>query len=108
MDAGMSGGVYIMGKGHAQPLHALETQESEYLKATKRWVEAEFKFGEEGLLKDLPALKDFFFSTEKDFFPDVVIEVVSIFFLRFEEIVSVFFLSFSITLFVGYLSSCHN
>ena len=36
-------------------------------------------------------LKGFFFSTEKDFLPDVDIDEVSIFFLRFDEIVSVFF-----------------
>ena len=48
-------------------------------------------FGAEFLLTDLLDLKGFFFSTEKDFLPDVEIEVVSIFFLRFEEIVSVFF-----------------
>ena len=49
-----------------------------------------------------------FFSTEKDFLPSDEIDDVSIFFVRFEEIVSVFFLSFSITLFISYLSSCHN
>ena len=59
------------------------------------------------LLNDLLCLKGFFFSTEKDFFPDVEIEEVSIFFFKFDEIVSVFFLSLSITLFVRYLSSCH-
>ena len=40
-------------------------------------------------------------------FPDDEIELVSIFFFKFDEIVSVFFLSFSITLFVRYLSSRH-
>ena len=53
-------------------------------------------------------VKGFFFSTEKDFLPEVEIEEVSIFFFRSEEIVSVFFLSFSITLIVRYLSSSHN
>ena len=44
-----------------------------------------------GLFKDLLDLNGFFFSTEKDFLPDEVIEVVSIFFFKLEEIVSVFF-----------------
>ena len=56
------------------------------------------------LLKDLFDLKGLFFSTEKDFLPEVEINEVSIFFLRFDEIVSVFFLFLSITLFKGYLS----
>ena len=43
------------------------------------------------LIKFLLALNDFFFSTENDFLPDVLIELVSIFFFKFEEIVSVFF-----------------
>ena len=42
------------------------------------------------------------FSTEKDFFPDVEIEV-SIFFFKSDEIVSVFFLFLSITLLIRYL-----
>ena len=54
-----------------------------------------FIFGEDGvLLNVLLALKGFFFSTEKDFLPEVEIEEVSIFFFRFEEIVSVFFYLF--------------
>ena len=44
-----------------------------------------------GLLNDLLDLNGFFFSTEKDFFPEVEIDVVSIFFFKSEEIVSVFF-----------------
>ena len=36
-------------------------------------------------------LNGFFFSTEKDFLPEVVIELVSIFFFNPDEIVSVFF-----------------
>ena len=46
--------------------------------------------GGTGLLKSLFDLKGFFF-TEKDFFPEVDIDVVSIFFFKFDEIVSVFF-----------------
>ena len=42
-------------------------------------------------LVNLFCLKGFFFSTEKDFLPEVEIEVVSIFFFKLEEIVSVFF-----------------
>ena len=49
---------------------------------------------ENGLFKDLLFLKGFFFSTEKDFLPELVIDVVSIFFFKFEEIVSVFFCLF--------------
>ena len=44
-----------------------------------------------GLFNDLFDLKGFFFSTEKDFLPEVEIFVVSIFFFRFDENVSVFF-----------------
>ena len=44
-----------------------------------------------GLLNDLFCLNCFFFSTEKDFLPEVVIELVSIFFFTPEEIVSFFF-----------------
>jgi len=47
--------------------------------------------GDNGLLNGLLGLKGFFFSTEKDFLPDVVIEEVSIFFFKPDEIVSVFF-----------------
>ena len=43
------------------------------------------------LLNGLFDLKGFFFSTEKDFLPEVEIEEVSIFFFKPEEIVSVFF-----------------
>ena len=50
--------------------------------------------GADGLAKDLFDLKGFFFSTEKDFFPEVEIEVVSIFFFKLDEIVSVFFCLF--------------
>ena len=39
-------------------------------------------------------LKGFFFSTEKDFFPRVEMDEVSIFFFKSEEIVSVFFYLF--------------
>ena len=62
----------------------------------------------DGLLNDLFGLKGFFFSTKKDFLPEVDMDVVSIFFFRSDEIVSVFFLSLSITLLVRYLSSCHD
>ena len=47
--------------------------------------------GEVDLLNVLFDLKGFFFSTEKDFFPEVDIEVVSIFFFKSDEIVRVFF-----------------
>ena len=47
--------------------------------------------GVDGLLNDLFDLKGFFFSTEKDFLPEVEIELVSIFFFSPDEIVSVFF-----------------
>ena len=63
------------------------------------------------LYKILLEIKDIFnfdiknFATEKDFLPDVEIELVSIFFFKSDEIVSVFFLSLSITLLVRYLSS---
>ena len=60
------------------------------------------------LLNDLFDLKGFFFSTEKDFLPEVEIVDVTNFYFRLEEIVSVLFLSFSITLLVRYLSSSHN
>ena len=64
--------------------------------------------GDKGdLFGDLLSLKGFFFSTEKDFLPEVTIDEVSIFFFKPEEIVSVFFLFLSITLLVSYLSSCH-
>ena len=54
-----------------------------------------FIFGaEDCLLNDLFGLKGFFFSTEKDFLPAVVIEVVSIFFFKSDDIVSVFFYPF--------------
>ena len=46
-----------------------------------------------GLLYGLFVLKDFFLLTEKDFLPEVLIEVVSIFF-KLDEIVSVFFYLF--------------
>jgi len=59
------------------------------------------------LLNDLFGLKGFFFSTEKDFLPDVEMDVVSIFFFKLDEIVSVFFLSLSIALFVYDLSRGH-
>ena len=45
----------------------------------------------EGLLNGLFDLKGFFFSTEKDFLPEVEIAEVSIFFFSPDEIVSVFF-----------------
>ena len=45
----------------------------------------------EGLLYGLLTLTGFFFSTEKDFLPEVEIDVVSIFFFKSDEIVSVFF-----------------
>ena len=48
-------------------------------------------FVKEGLLNDLFVRKGFFFSTEKDFLPEVAIDVVSIFFFKLDEIVSVFF-----------------
>ena len=60
---------------------------------------------DEDLPADLLCLKGFFFSTEKDFLPEVEIDEVSIFFFKPEDIVSVFFLSFSITLLIRYLSS---
>ena len=47
--------------------------------------------GAVNLFNGLLDLKGFFFSTEKDFFLDVDIDEVSIFFLRLDEIVSVFF-----------------
>ena len=59
----------------------------------------------EVLFCDLLDLNGYFFSTEKDFLPDVEMELVSIFFFKSDEIVSVFFLSLSITLLVHYLSS---
>jgi len=45
----------------------------------------------DGLLNDLFGLNGFFFSTKKDFLPEVDKDVVSIFFFRSDEIVSVFF-----------------
>ena len=48
----------------------------------------------EGLLYGLLTLIGFFFSTEKDFLPEVEIDVVSIFFFKSDEIVSVFFYIF--------------
>ena len=55
------------------------------------------------------ALNGFFFSMEKDFFPSLLIAVISIFFFKSVEIVSVFFLFLSsIALFVYDLSSRHN
>ena len=47
--------------------------------------------GVDNLLNTLFVLKDFFFSTEKDFLPEVAIDDVSIFFFKSDEIVSVFF-----------------
>ena len=46
---------------------------------------------DEVLLSGLLALNGFFLSTEKDFLPEVKIEVVSIFFFKSDEIVRVFF-----------------
>ena len=60
------------------------------------------------LLRFLFDLNGFFFSTEKDFFPEVEIEEVSIFFFKLEDMVSVFFLSFSILLFINNLPCCHD
>ena len=47
-----------------------------------------------GLVKPLFPLKNFFFSTSKDFFPSLVTALGSIFFFKLDEIVSVFFLFF--------------
>ena len=46
------------------------------------------------LFNDLVDLKGFFFSTEKDFLPEVAMDDVSIFFFKSDEIVSIFFYLF--------------
>ena len=60
------------------------------------------------LLEGLLVLVTFFFPTEKDFFPSVEIDDVSIFFFKLDEIVSVFFLSLFIFLFINDTSCFHN